>query len=59
MAEGNGDRVEFAPAPGNQRLGAFRELVRIRSSWPSRFKKALWCSTPSESAMRAVPMLEE
>ena len=33
--------------------------VRKRSSWPILRKKALCPSTPTISAMRAVPMLEE
>ena len=33
--------------------------VRSRSSWPILRRNALWCSTPSVSAMRAVPILDE
>ena len=33
--------------------------VRSRSSWPILLKNALWPSTPTISAMRAVAMLEE
>ncbi len=33
--------------------------VRSRSSWPIFFRNAWWPVTPTISAMRAVPMLEE
>ena len=47
-----------------QRLGTIGSAlsgssVRSRSSWPILRRNALWCSTPSASAMRAVPMFDE
>ena len=59
MAEGNGDRIEFAPALGNQRLGALRQFGAQPVELAEPLQERLVMLDPSESAMRAVPMLEE
>ena len=60
LAERDRDSVELAPMCRDQWrriLGPLRLPSRV--SWPILRRNALWPSTPTIMAMRAVPMLDE